>query len=186
MKVTQTDIPGVLLIEPKIHGDERGFFVETWRRERYAELGMPRDFVQDNMASSKKGVLRGLHLQHPNAQGKLVQVLDGEVFDVAVDVRRGSPWFGKWVGVHLDGKQRRQFWVPPGFAHGYVVLSEMAVFSYKCSDFYHPEYELSVLWNDPAIGIEWPTELQPTLSDKDRNGLLLNDISPEKLPEYEA
>jgi len=186
MKVTETEIPGLLVIEPKVHGDARGFFVETWQRERYAEIGMPREFVQDNMSSSGKGVLRGLHLQHPHAQGKLVQVLEGEVFDVAVDVRRGSPWFGQWVGVRLDGKRRNQFWVPAGFAHGYCVLSDMAVFSYKCTDFYHPESELSVLWNDPAIGIDWPLDEEPQLSQKDRAGLLLNDIEPGRLPAYES
>ena len=186
MKVTETEIPGLLVIEPKVHGDARGFFVETWQRERYAEIGMPREFVQDNMSSSGKGVLRGLHLQHPHAQGKLVQVLEGEVFDVAVDVRRGSPWFGQWVGVRLDGKRRNQFWVPASFAHGYCVLTDMGVFSYKCTDFYHPESELSVLWNDPAIGIDWPLDEEPQLSQKDRAGLLLNDIEPGRLPAYES
>jgi dTDP-4-dehydrorhamnose 3,5-epimerase len=184
MKVTQTQIPEVLVIEPKVFGDERGFFLETWQRDRYAEHGVAREFLQDNMASSRKGVLRGLHVQHPQAQGKLVQVLSGEVFDVAVDIRRGSPWFGKWAGVRLSGENRRQLWVPPGFAHGYFVTSEEAVFAYKCTDFYHPENEFSVLWNDPAIGIHWPLERAPILSDKDRMARPLSEITPERLPYY--
>ena len=185
MKVVESGIPGVLIIEPKVFGDHRGFFMETWQRERYGESGIPREFVQDNMASSGRGVLRGLHVQHPHAQGKLVQVIHGEVFDVAVDIRRGSPTFGQWAGVCLSGENRRQFWMPAGFAHGYCVLSGQAVFSYKCTDFYHPETEFSVLWNDPAIGIDWPLEDEPLLSDKDRAALPLNEIDPGRLPPYE-
>jgi dTDP-4-dehydrorhamnose 3,5-epimerase len=184
MNCLETAIPGVLIIEPKVFGDARGFFLETWQRDRYAALGLPGTFVQDNLASSGRGVLRGLHLQHPHAQGKLVQVLSGEVFDVAVDVRRGSPWFGRWVGERLSGAGKRQFWVPPGFAHGYCVLSETAVFAYKCDDFYHPEHELSVLWNDPDIGIDWPLDGAPVLSEKDRNGQPLATIDPARLPDY--
>jgi len=185
VKVVESAIPGVLIIEPQVFGDHRGFFMECWHRERYAEQDIPREFVQDNMASSGRGVLRGLHVQHPYSQGKLVQVIQGDVFDVAVDIRRGSPWFGRWAGVRLSGENRRQFWVPAGFAHGYCVLSEQAVFSYKCTDFYHPENEFSVLWNDPAIGIDWPLEGEPMLSDKDRAASLLQDIDPERLPPYE-
>ncbi len=185
MNLVATKIPGVMIIEPKVFGDERGFFMETWVRERYAQAGLPRDFVQDNMASSRHGVLRGLHVQHPHAQGKLVQVVSGEVFDVAVDIRRGSPTFAEWVGVRLSGANKRQFWLPPGFAHGYVVLSEEAVFSYKCTDFYHPENEFSVLWDDPQIGIDWPLENAPILSEKDRLAQPLNRIDPERLPPYE-
>lgn len=184
MKVQQTDIPGVLVFEPRVLGDDRGFFMETWQRERYAEHGVPGGLVQDNMALSHHGVLRGLHVQYPNSQGKLVQVLHGEVFDVAVDIRRGSPSFGRWVGVHLSGQNKRQFWVPEGFAHGYYVLSEEASFGYKCSDYYYPKNELSVLWNDPAIGIEWPLDGEPLLSEKDRGALPLADIDPERLPTY--
>jgi dTDP-4-dehydrorhamnose 3,5-epimerase len=186
MKVTETRIPGVLIIEPKVFGDSRGFFLETWQRDRYAAQGLPGEFVQDNMASSRKGVLRGLHVQHPHSQGKLVQVLQGQVFDVAVDVRHGSPWFGKWTGVHLSGSSRRQFWVPAGFAHGYYVLSDEAVFAYKCTDFYHPEHEFSVRWDDPAIGIDWPLEGPPVLSDKDRNALFLEQIPAARLPSHGA
>ncbi len=185
MKVTASSIPDVLIIEPRVFGDARGFFLETWQRERYAQHGIPTGFVQDNLASSSKGVLRGLHLQHPHAQGKLVQVLSGRVFDVAVDVRRGSPWFGHWAGVMLDGESKRQFWVPAGFAHGYYVLSDEAVFAYKCTDQYHPENELSILWNDPQLAIEWPLDGEPRLSDKDRAGLLLQDVEMERLPGYE-
>jgi len=186
VKVQETAIPGVLLLEPRVFGDDRGFFMETWQDSRYAEQGVPAGLVQDNLALSRKGVLRGLHLQHPHSQGKLVQVLRGEVFDVAVDVRRGSPHFGQWVGVRLSGENKRQFWVPEGFAHGYCVLSDEALFAYKCSDYYHPENELSVLWNDPAIGINWPLEGEPLLSDKDRQALPLADIDPERLPRYES
>jgi dTDP-4-dehydrorhamnose 3,5-epimerase len=186
MKVTEMAIPDLLLIEPQVFGDPRGFFMETWQRGRYTGHGLPEDFVQDNLAASGRGVLRGLHLQHPHAQGKLVQVIQGEVFDVAVDVRYGSPWFGRWVGVHLSGENRHQFWLPPGFAHGYCVLSDEAVFSYKCTDLYHPEHEFSVLWNDPRIAIAWPLNGAPLLSAKDQAALPLARIDPRRLPSYEA
>ena len=185
MKVVESRIPGVLVIEPRVFGDERGFFLESWQRERYAAHGIPGEFVQDNMASSRRGVLRGLHVQHPYAQGKLVQVIQGDVFDVAVDIRRGSPWFGRWVGVRLGGDNKRQFWVPPGFAHGYCVLSDEAVFAYKCTELYHPEAELSVLWNDPGIGIDWPLDGEPILSRKDQEARRLDAIDPQRLPPYE-
>ncbi len=185
MKVTPARIPDLLVIEPRVFGDPRGFFMETWQGARYAEHGVPDRFVQDNLSSSSRGVLRGLHLQHPHAQGKLVQVLQGRVLDVAVDVRVGSPWFGQWAGVVLDDQSRNQFWVPAGFAHGYSVISEQALFSYKCTDYYHQETELSVLWNDPDIGVDWQLDQKPLLSDKDRSGLRLSEIPRDRLPVYE-
>ena len=184
MNVIETDIPGVLLIEPKVFGDDRGWFMESWQQVRYADAGVGGRFVQDNLAYSRKGVLRGLHVQNPYGQGKLVQVLIGEVFDVAVDVRRGSPHFGTWVGVHLSGDNRRQFYVPEGFAHGYYVLSEQALFAYKCTDLYHPETQFSLRWDDPALGIDWPLEGQPELADKDRDAPLLSQLAAERLPEF--
>jgi dTDP-4-dehydrorhamnose 3,5-epimerase len=184
MKVESTSIPGPLIIEPTVHGDERGFFMETYSRNRYAEAGLPGEFVQDNLSMSAKGILRGLHLQHPDDQGKLCGVLDGEVFDVAVDVRVGSPTFGRWVGVTLSSKSMRQFYVPPGFAHGFCVLSERALFSYKCTDFYSAASELGVAWDDPEIGIDWPIS-SPVLSGKDQANLRLRNIPAEKLPRYE-
>ncbi len=184
MKVLETDIPGVLIVEPDVHGDKRGWFMEVWQQQRYVEAGIDAAFVQDNMALSSHGILRGLHLQHPYAQGKLVQVVMGEVFDVAVDVRRGSPHFGKWVGVILSGDTRRQLWVPPGFAHGYVVTSNQAIFSYKCTELYHPETDLSIRWDDEDIDIDWPIVGKPSLSGKDADALLLKDIPEERLPEY--
>jgi dTDP-4-dehydrorhamnose 3,5-epimerase len=185
MKVIQTEIPGPLIIEPKVFGDERGFFLETYRSKAYAEVGLPERLVQDNQSYSRRGVLRGLHIQHPHAQGKLVQVFAGEVFDVAVDVRRDSPSFGRWVGVSLSGENKRQFWVPPGFAHGFLVTSETALFAYKCSDYYHPETELSLRWDDPAIGIQWPIEAPPELSRKDADAPTLAEIPPDRLPTLE-
>lgn len=184
MKRIETAIPGVLILEPRVFGDERGFFMETWQQRRYAELGLPQ-MVQDNLASSRRGVLRGLHVQHPHTQGKLVQVLRGEVFDVAVDIRRGSPWYGRWVGVTLSGERHRQFWIPQGFAHGYCVVSDDALFAYKCSDYYHPETELAVRWDDPDLGIDWPLAGPPQLSQKDREAERLVEIAPERLPVYE-
>jgi dTDP-4-dehydrorhamnose 3,5-epimerase len=183
MKVTPTPLSGVVAIEPKVFGDARGFFLETWHRERYAELGVSRDFVQDNVSRSQKGILRGLHLQNPFAQGKLVQVFEGEVFDVAVDVRFGSPTFGKWVGERLSGENKRQLYIPEGFAHGFCVLSEHALFVYKCTELYHPETELTIAWNDPALAIDWPIA-NPTLSGKDQAGLKLADVPRERLPRY--
>lgn len=171
------------MLEPRVFGDERGYFFESWSAERYAGAGIAGTFVQDNISRSRRGILRGLHLQHPHAQGKLVSALDGEVFDVAVDVRTGSPRFGQWVGEILSSENKRQLWIPPGFAHGFVVLSEEAIFHYKCTDAYHPECELSVLWNDPAIGIDWPLP-DPVLNEKDRGALPLAAIPPSRLPTY--
>ena len=185
MKVIETGIQGLLVIEPDVHGDDRGWFVESWQSRRYSEYGIPESFVQDNMAFSRQGVLRGLHIQNPHAQGKLVQVLEGEVFDVAVDVRSGSPTFGQWSAVVLSAANHRQFWVPAGFAHGYMVTSEQALFSYKCTDFYHPEAQFSIRWDDPEIGIEWPEGIEPKLSEKDRVADLLTDIPSQKLPVFE-
>ena len=185
MNVIETDLPGVLILEPRVFGDDRGFFMETWNGRRYEELGIPNTFVQDNLSFSARGVLRGLHFQNPQAQGKLVSVLRGEVFDVAVDIRVGSPTFGRWTGVTLSAENKRQFWVPPDFAHGFVVTSEDALFSYKCTDYYAPEHDGSVLWNDPDIGIDWPTDV-PTLSDKDRNAPPLAGMPEGSLPAYRA
>lgn len=180
MKVTPQAIPELLLIEPRVFGDTRGFFYESWNRHRYAEAGLPAEFVQDNLSFSHRGSLRGLHLQNPRSQGKLVQVLVGEVFDVAVDIREGSPTFGQWQGLTLSAENKRQFWIPPGFAHGFYVVSETALFHYKCTDYYSPADELTVLWNDPELGIRWPTAT-PILSDKDAKGLRLSDIPRDRL-----
>lgn len=185
MQVIGTSLPGVLIIEPKVFGDARGFFVETFQAERYAEAGIPGPFVQDNLSFSQHGVLRGLHLQHPHDQGKLVYVLQGEVFDVAVDVRVGSPSFGRWAGAVLTGENKRQLYIPPGFAHGFCVTSEAALFTYKCTEVYHPETELSIAWDDPAIGIEWPVGA-PVLSEKDRRAPRLKDVDAGKLPRYHS
>jgi dTDP-4-dehydrorhamnose 3,5-epimerase len=184
MNILPTELPDVLLIEPKVFGDARGWFCESWHRDRYAEAGIDGEFVQDNQSFSGRGTLRGLHIQHPFGQGKLVQVIAGEVFDVAVDVRRGSPHFGRWAGAHLSADNKRQFWVPKGFLHGFLVLSETALFSYKCTDLYHPETEFAVRWDDPDIGIAWPDAGEVLLSDKDRNAPLLRDIPESQLPEW--
>jgi len=182
VKVSELSIPGVLLVEPQVFGDERGFFMESYSAGRYADAGIPGPFVQDNVSRSRGGVLRGLHVQHPFAQGKLVFVLEGEVFDVAVDVRVGSPTFGRWCGDCLSAQNRRQLYVPPGFAHGFVVTSDTALFTYKCTEYYHPETELAVRWDDPAIGIEWPVH-DVVLSENDRAAQPLDAIR-ERLPRY--
>jgi dTDP-4-dehydrorhamnose 3,5-epimerase len=174
MKVVPTELPEVLILEPKVHGDSRGFFYETFQATRYAEAGIPGAFVQDNLSRSVRGTLRGLHFQEPKAQGKLVQVLRGTVWDVAVDVRRGSPRFGRWIALELSETTPRQLWIPPGFAHGFCVLSDSADFFYKCTELYSPESERSVAWDDPAIGIAWPVK-EPLLSAKDRAAPRLAD-----------
>jgi dTDP-4-dehydrorhamnose 3,5-epimerase len=166
VRVESTQLPGVLRIEPTVFGDARGFFVETFQSDRYSAAGISGPFVQDNLSRSAQGTLRGLHFQEPKAQGKLVQVVRGAVWDVAVDVRRESPSFGKWVGIELTEENRLQLWIPPGFAHGFCVLSESADFFYKCTELYAPEYERTVRWNDPALGILWPIS-EPRLSSKD-------------------
>lgn len=185
MKVTETKLPGVIIVEPKVFGDSRGFFQETWQKARYENIGIKETFVQDNLSFSTRGVLRGLHFQNPNSQGKLVSVFQGEVFDVAVDIRVDSPTFGQWSGVHLSGENHRQLWVPPGFAHGFCVLSDTAYFMYKCTDVYNPLAEGGILWNDPDIGIEWPLK-EVTLSDKDKVYPRLRELKSEKLPVYIA
>ena len=183
MNIQETNLPGVLLIEPRVFGDARGFFQETFHEARYREAGIPWSFVQDNHSRSSKGVLRGLHFQLEHPQGKLVRVTQGEVYDVAVDIRHGSPTFGQYYGAVLSDGNHHQLFVPPGFAHGFCVLSDSADFLYKCTDYYYPEDEGGVLWNDSQIAIPWPiTDVQ--LSEKDRNNPLLADMPPDALPPY--
>jgi len=184
MQVIKTEIPDLLIIEPKVFGDDRGWFVETYQDKRYDFI--PNKFVQDNLSFSKQGTLRGLHIQKPY-QGKLVQVIAGEIFDVAVDLRFESPTFGKWCGITLSSENKRQFWVPEGFAHGFFVLSETAIFAYKCTNYYSPKDEFTLLWDDPTVGIKWPICRgipnglvvpigYPKLSEKDKHGLSLDDF----------
>lgn len=176
MEIIDTPLEGVKIIQPKIFGDSRGFFLETFEKKRYQEmLNIDLDFVQDNHSRSSKGVLRGLHFQTENPQGKLVRVVRGEVYDVAVDIRPDSPSYGKWYGVLLSEENKTQFWVPPGLAHGFVVLSDVADFEYKCTDYYAPALEGCLLWNDPEVGIEWPIE-NPLLSEKDKLGKTLREL----------
>ena len=184
MKILETSIPEVILIEPKVFGDQRGFFLETFQVERYRDVGINLPFVQDNHSRSGQGVLRGLHFQLNFPQGKLVQAARGEIFDVAVDIRIGSPTFGRWFGTVLSDANHLQMYIPPGFAHGFCVLSETADFMYKCTDYYHPEDEGGIAWDDPGIGIAWPVDA-PLLSAKDRQNPRLSDIPAEKLPRYE-
>ncbi len=183
MEVVAAKIPGLLVIDPVVHGDARGFFLETYSRDRYAAAGVDVEFVQDNISSSRHRTLRGLHLQHPRGQGKLCSVIEGEVFDVAVDVRVGSPTFGQWVGVTLSSDNKRQLYIPPGFAHGFCVTSDRALFSYKCTDYYSGENELGIAWDDDDMEIEWPLDA-PLLSDKDRANPKLRDIPRDRLPRY--
>ena len=178
MNILTCEISGLLILEPKVFGDARGFFMETYNQRSYREAGLAADFV--HLSFSRRGTLRGLHCQNPVPQGKLLQVLQGEVFDVAVDIRRHSPTFGKWHGLNLSAENKRQFYVPPGFAHGFLVLSETALFHYKCTEFYSPQNELAIRWNDPDIGIEWPIK-EPLLSERDAKGLRLRDTPPERL-----
>lgn len=183
MKVIETPLPGCLVIEPTVLGDERGLFFEAWNAERFSQYGLVTKFMQSNVSTSVKGVLRGLHYQWPRPQGKLVSVLEGEVYDVAVDIRRGSPHFGRWAAVLLSEENKRQMWIPEGFAHGFAVLSERAVFSYLCTDVYVKEADAGVRWNDAAIGVDWPVG-EPTLSDKDKRMPFLVDIPEDRLPVY--
>lgn len=169
-------IPDVKLITPKVFGDERGFFMETFRQSEFVQHCGNYQFVQDNHSSSRQGILRGLHFQHKQPQGKLVRVTKGEVFDVAVDMRKSSPTFGHWVGATLSEANKQMLWVPPGFAHGFYVTSDMAEFQYKCTDYYAPGDEYSLLWNDPTVGIQWPEGIEPQLSQKDAEGSLFADI----------
>ncbi len=185
MKVIPSSLPGCVLIEPAVFGDSRGFFFETWNAERYAAQGLPATFVQSNVSSSAKGVLRGLHYQWPRPQGKLVTVLQGEVYDVAVDIRRGSPTFGRWEAFILSGENRRQLWIPPGFAHGFAVLSETALFNYLCTDVYVKEADAAIRWNDAVLAVDWPISA-PSLSAKDEQAPFLGDIDPDRLPVYTA
>lgn len=181
MKILPAKLPGLLIVEPDVYGDNRGFFTETWHRKRYAESGIDRLFVQDNLSRSVKGTLRGMHFQIRHPQAKLVQAISGELFDVAVDLRPDSPAFGKWEGVLLSDENMRQLYIPEGFAHGFCVLSDTALFSYKCTDFYAPDDEGGLLWSDPDIGIEWPVN-EPTLSAKDRAHPRLRDLGKHQLP----
>jgi dTDP-4-dehydrorhamnose 3,5-epimerase len=177
MNVIKINIDGVVIIEPRVFGDERGFFLETFQAERYKEFaGINMPFVQDNHSRSGKNVLRGLHFQKTNPQGKLVRVVRGEVFDVVVDIRKGSPTYGQWAGAILSEENKRQFWVPPGLAHGFVVLSDIADFEYKCTDYYDPADEGCLMWNDPVVGIEWPEGIEPVLSAKDQVGQTLAEL----------
>ncbi len=185
MKVTQTKLPGVIVFEPDVFGDARGFFIETFSSKRYEETGLKLPFVQDNVSFSAKGILRGLHFQNPHVQGKLVQVLSGKVFDVAVDIRIGSPNFGQWAGETLSAENHKQMYIPPGFAHGFCVVSDTALFSYKCTDYYSPTTEGGIIWNDPDIGITWPVN-NPQLSKKDIGYTRLKDIPKDKLPKYQG
>ncbi|HAT8341343.1 TPA: dTDP-4-dehydrorhamnose 3,5-epimerase [Legionella pneumophila] len=187
MNIINTQLDELKIIEPKIYGDERGFFYESFQAKRYEELlGITDRFVQDNFSRSQKGVLRGLHYQSQQTQGKLVSVLAGEVFDVAVDIRLGSPTFGQWVGVILSGENKRQFWIPKGFAHGFYVLSAMADFAYKCTDYYHPESEFSIHYLDQQLAIDWPLGEQVQLSPKDAAAKPLSLIDTELLPRYQT
>jgi dTDP-4-dehydrorhamnose 3,5-epimerase len=170
MNVTPTALPDVKLIEPRVFGDERGFFMESWNARAFTAAGLDATFVQDNHSRSQRGVLRGLHYQIEHAQGKLVRVVSGEVFDVAVDLRRSSPTFGRSVGVALSAQNRRMLWVPPGFAHGFLAVSEVAEFLYKTTDYWYPEHERTLLWSDPALGLEWPLAEAPTLAARDAAG----------------
>lgn len=178
MNIVATPLPGVLILEPTLHGDSRGYFMETFRQSWFAERGLDLNFVQDNQSKSSRGTLRGLHYQLKNPQGKLVRVISGEVFDVAVDLRRSSANFGQWFGLLLSAENHKQLWIPPGFGHGFYVLSESVELCYKCTDYYHPESDRSLRWDDSALGIEWPLlDPSPLLSDKDRNASLLSDAT---------
>lgn len=181
MRVRDTDLIGLKLIEVDCFEDQRGFFMETWNRNRYHEQGIEVDFVQDNVSYSRESVLRGLHYQKPCGQGKLVYVLHGEVFDVSVDIRQGSPTYGKWKGFYLSGDNKKQLYIPDGFAHGFCVLSKEALFVYKCTDYYRPESEMGIIWNDPDLGIEWPIS-NPVISEKDLQNPPLSSIDPAKIP----
>ena len=187
MKIIETHLPGVMVIEPKVFGDKRGFFLESFRQDTIEQAGINVTFVQDNHSRSTQGVLRGLHYQLKQTQGKLVRVTSGSVFDVAVDVREGSPTFGQWYGAQLDEENMRMMYVPPGYAHGFVVLSDSADFLYKCTDYYHPESEQGIAWNDPDIGIEWPIKglsSEVSLSEKDKANPFLKNQPSDKLPHF--
>jgi dTDP-4-dehydrorhamnose 3,5-epimerase len=185
MKVIETDLPGCLVLEPQVFGDDRGFFYESFNRDKLAAIGLAPDFVQGNVSSSSRGVLRGLHYQWPKPQGKLVSVLAGEVWDVAVDIRRGSPTFGRWTAAVLSAENRRHFWIPEGFAHGFVTLSEHALFTYLCTATYDRDADAGIRWNDGDLAIDWPAS-EPLLSDKDAKAPFLAEVAQERLPVYVA
>jgi dTDP-4-dehydrorhamnose 3,5-epimerase len=185
MKVIETDLPGCLVLEPQVFGDDRGFFYESFNRDKLAAIGLAPDFVQGNVSSSSRGVLRGLHYQWPKPQGKLVSVLAGEVWDVAVDIRRGSPAFGRWTAAVLSAENRRHFWIPEGFAHGFVTLSEHALFTYLCTATYDRDADAGIRWNDGDLAIDWPAS-EPLLSDKDAKAPFLAEVAQERLPVYVA
>lgn len=186
MKVIETDLPGCIVIEPQVFGDSRGFFYESFNRDKLVAHGLTvPDFVQGNVSSSSRGVLRGLHYQWPKPQGKYVSVIEGEVWDVAVDIRRGSPTLGRWAAVVLSAENKRHFWIPAGFAHGFVTLSERAVFSYLCTETYDRDADAGIRWNDAALAIDWPVS-EPSLSDKDAKAPFLADVAPERLPVFAA
>jgi len=185
MRVVETALPGVMILEPKVFGDARGFFYESYNKASFHDAGIAAQFVQSNVSRSARGVLRGLHYQWPHPQGKLVSVLEGEVYDVAVDIRHGSPTFGQSVGAVLSAENHRHFWVPEGFAHGFCVLSDFATFSYQCTALYDPKADAGIRWNDAALGIDWPVS-DPLLSDKDRVTPFLHDVAPERLPVFKA
>lgn len=181
MKIIPTSFQEILIIEPDVFKDDRGFFMETFHQNRYREMGINRVFVQDNLSFSKQGTLRGLHFQIKNPQAKLVQVISGEIFDVAVDIRTGSPRFGQWVGIHLSDKNNRQLFIPEGFAHGFCVLSDTALFSYKCSNLYAPDDESGILWSDSNLNIDWPVK-NPIVSEKDSRYSTLSEVEMDRLP----
>lgn len=185
MKLIETGLPGLVVVEPVVHGDSRGFFMESWNAGRYGDAGLPDQFVQSNISRSASGVIRGLHYQHPGAQGKLVSVLQGRVFDVAVDIRSDSPTFRQWAGVELSASNHRQLYVPEGFAHGFCVLGDDALLSYLCTTEFNAEHDYGIAWNDPDIGIEWPIEPE-SLSEKDRNAPSLRHVPRERLPRMTA
>lgn len=181
MNLEKTPLAGLVIVTPKVFGDHRGYFKELWNEKQFSSLGLPNQFVQDNLSRSKKGILRGLHFQWPQPQGKLVGVLEGEVYDVAVDIRLHSPTFGQSFGLILSAENHKQLYIPPGFAHGFQVVSETALFHYKCTEFYAPEHEKTLLWNDPKLDIHWPLP-QPLLSEKDIKGIRLADFESSQLP----
>jgi dTDP-4-dehydrorhamnose 3,5-epimerase len=180
MNAIPGQLQGLVILEPKVFGDDRGFFMETWNLRKYQDAGIRNPFVQDNISVSRRGTLRGLHFQNPNPQGKLVSVLQGEVLDLVVDIRRRSPTFGKSEAIQLSCDNKRQFYIPPGFAHGFLVLSDTAMFHYKCTEFYSPKDEMTIRWNDPALCIQWPMD-NPIVSEKDAKGLLLKEVPRERL-----
>lgn len=185
MKVIETGLPGCVVVEPRVFGDDRGYFFESFNHDKLAAHGLKPTFVQGNVSSSSRGVLRGLHYQWPRPQGKYVSVVEGEVWDVAVDIRRGSPHFGRWTGVVLSAENRRHMWIPEGFAHGFVTLSERAIFTYLCTDTYDASADAAIRWDDPQLAIDWPVSA-PSLSDKDARAPLLDQVAPDRLPIYSA